>query len=146
MGWNTPDDWGSYYSNCGYCKGRVHASEGGCGCLDDHEQCHGCKNAPRTYTYKDRKTGKLKVGYHYYESEYEREGWHSLDELTEVGDKYFCETCLSCACCDEHHDDLAWCSDGDGLYCPTCMDPEHLHCPKDGTVLDSMAKHTKGAE
>ncbi len=29
MGWNVPDDWGSYYYSCG-----CHASEGGCSCKD----------------------------------------------------------------------------------------------------------------
>jgi len=40
MGWNVPDDWGSYYYNCDCCGSRYHASEGGCGCMDDLEcQC-----------------------------------------------------------------------------------------------------------
>ncbi len=29
MGWNVPDDWGSYYYSCG-----CHASEGGCSCKE----------------------------------------------------------------------------------------------------------------
>jgi hypothetical protein len=28
MSYNTPDDWGNYYSNCENCKQRTHASEG----------------------------------------------------------------------------------------------------------------------
>ena len=29
---NVPDDWGCYYTNCGYCGTRYHMSEGGCDC------------------------------------------------------------------------------------------------------------------
>jgi len=37
---NVPDDWGSFFTNCSRCGGRYHASEGGCGCMDDLEcQC-----------------------------------------------------------------------------------------------------------
>jgi len=40
MGWDVPDDWGSYYNNCSRCEAQYHASEGGCGCMDDLEcQC-----------------------------------------------------------------------------------------------------------
>ena len=47
MGWNLPDDWGSYYHNCGRCGSRYHASEGGCGCADDMVECGaGCGNGP----------------------------------------------------------------------------------------------------
>lgn len=42
MGWDLPDDWGSYYSNCELCGSRVHASEGGCGCTDDKTECATC--------------------------------------------------------------------------------------------------------
>lgn len=43
MGWNVPDDWGSYYNHCSRCGGRYHASEGSCGCLDDLDcQCGSC--------------------------------------------------------------------------------------------------------
>jgi hypothetical protein len=35
MGWgNVPDDWGCYFSRCPRCGTRVHASEGGCSCID----------------------------------------------------------------------------------------------------------------
>jgi len=36
---NVPDDWGMYYERCNRCGTRYHASEGGCGCLDDIEPC-----------------------------------------------------------------------------------------------------------
>ena len=36
MAYNTPDDWGNYYTWCFRCSRRYHASEGGCGC---YEQC-----------------------------------------------------------------------------------------------------------
>lgn len=36
---NVPDDWGNYYRECGRCGSTYHASEGGCGCLDDSVQC-----------------------------------------------------------------------------------------------------------
>ena len=32
-------DWGSYYRTCELCRERWHASEGGCGCADDWEDC-----------------------------------------------------------------------------------------------------------
>jgi len=41
MSWNVPDDWNSYYRNCGSCGTRYHASEGGCECetrRDDEAQ------------------------------------------------------------------------------------------------------------
>ena len=31
---NVPDDWGSYYTNCAYCRTRYHMSEGGCDCTE----------------------------------------------------------------------------------------------------------------
>lgn len=42
---NLPDDWNSYYRKCDRCGSRYHASEGGCGCLDNLEpcQCGECK-------------------------------------------------------------------------------------------------------
>jgi hypothetical protein len=39
MGWNVPDDWGSYYRRCDRCGSKYHASEGGCGCMDDVGEC-----------------------------------------------------------------------------------------------------------
>jgi hypothetical protein len=39
MGWNVPDDWGSYYTKCSRCGSRYHQSEGGCGCMDSLESC-----------------------------------------------------------------------------------------------------------
>jgi len=40
MGWgNVPDDWGCYFTKCSRCGTRYHASEGGCGCLEDLEPC-----------------------------------------------------------------------------------------------------------
>ncbi len=54
--YNVPDDWGSYYSNCEYCKTRVHASEGGC-------ECAGWANLPHLnsygYSYEDGEWSKV---------------------------------------------------------------------------------------
>ena len=36
---NVPDDWGSYYRRCDLCGRRYHASEGGCDCTDDLDDC-----------------------------------------------------------------------------------------------------------
>lgn len=61
MGWNVPDDWGSYYNRCSRCGSKYHASEGGCGCMDDLEcqcgkghwdgddspRCSSCGSGPR---------------------------------------------------------------------------------------------------
>jgi len=128
MGWNVPDDWGSYYYKCSYCGGRYHASEGGCGCLDDHEQCHGCKGG-RFFRGSDNR--------------YADEGWHHIDGLTEVGDKFFCEEHLVCECCDTEKDEnkLEWNTDADMLLCPACVDEEH-YCAKDGPLLDHIAEVT----
>ena len=38
IGWNVPEDWGSYYRKCSNCGSTYHASEGGCDCLDDEEE------------------------------------------------------------------------------------------------------------
>lgn len=34
---NTPDDWGCYYTRCGRCGARYHASEGGCDCRSEYD-------------------------------------------------------------------------------------------------------------
>lgn len=39
---NVPDDWNSYYHKCTHCGNRYHASEYGCGCLDDKSKCRAC--------------------------------------------------------------------------------------------------------
>ena len=131
MGWNAPDDWGSYYSKCSYCGSRVHASEGGCDCLEDAGQCEGCKGG-RFFRGSDNLAAD--------------EGWHPLDELTEIGGKYFCEEHIECGCCESKPDDddavtLAWSGDADMLLCPKCVDEDH-YCAKDGPLLDHMAKAT----
>jgi hypothetical protein len=53
VGWNVPDDWGSYYSNCDLCGSRVHASEGGCYCTEDHTECVGCADGTLEGFYPD---------------------------------------------------------------------------------------------
>ena len=35
MAYNVPDDWDNYYTSCGRCGRRYHASEGGCGCYEE---------------------------------------------------------------------------------------------------------------
>ncbi len=53
MGWDLPDDWGSYYSNCELCGSRVHASEGGCCCTDDKTECTTCADGTLDSYYDD---------------------------------------------------------------------------------------------
>lgn len=133
MGWNTPDDWGMYYSNCGYCGSRVHASEGGCGCTEEAEKCEGCGGGPRWR----------------YDTRAEQEGLHRIEDLTEVDGKYFCEEHLLCGCCDEGPDigdeeshTLKWSSEVDELLCPTCNVEDDHYCAKDGPLLEHLAKKT----
>lgn len=132
MGWNVPDDWGSYYSKCSYCGSRVHASEGGCGCLDDAEKCHTCSNERRPRWA--------------YDNEAQREGYFHIDDLHEIDGKYFCEEHAVCGCCSlgegGDEDDIAklkWHEDADDLSCSTCWEEEH-YCEAQGPLLDHMAK------
>ena len=118
---NVPDDWGSYYYKCEYCGSRYHASEGGCGCLEDAGQCAGCQNR-----------------YHYGMSRAEAEGWHPLDELTEVDGRLYCEEHLACECCEEETEGLGWCEEAEMLLCPRCTDADHW-CPAQGPLLDHIA-------
>ena len=126
---NVPDDWGSYYYKCEYCGGRYHASEGGCGCLEDAGQCVGCY-CGRPY---------------YGMSRGEAEGWHPLDDLTEVDGHLFCEEHLICGCCEEDTDaeKLAWCGEADMLCCPRCMVADHW-CEAQGPLLDHIARTVGG--
>jgi hypothetical protein len=128
MGWNVPDDWNSYYSRCEYCGSRVHASEGGCGCLEDHEQCVVCKNEPTGWYHRDDRR--------------EAEGWHHIDRLTRLGEHYVCEQHMVCGCCDTVKDPtkLSWESDADLVLCPKCNEDEDHYCEKDGNLLDHLAK------
>jgi len=36
---NVPDDWDMHWRRCEFCGQRYHASEGGCGCTDDLDEC-----------------------------------------------------------------------------------------------------------
>jgi len=131
MSWNVPDDWGSYYSNCSYCGSKVHASEGGCDCLEDAGQCEGCKGG-RFFRGSDNLAAD--------------EGWHPLDELSELGGKLFCKEHFVCECCDTNpaqdgETELKLDGDGDTLVCPKCTDEDH-YCAKCGPLLDYIAKVT----
>jgi hypothetical protein len=134
MGWNVPDDWGRYYSKCGYCGSQVHASEGGCGCLEDCEQCEGCKGGMNNRFFRGS------------ENRAADEGWHHIDELTEIDGKYYCGGCSTCECCSlgEHGDEdevakLRFNEDMGGLLCPECWEDDH-YCEAQGPLLDHMAK------
>jgi len=35
---NVPDDWDCYWRTCDRCGSRYHASEGGCGCIEEEEE------------------------------------------------------------------------------------------------------------
>jgi len=125
-------DWGNYYNRCSYCNKRYHASEGGCGCLDDHEKCYDCRTS-RFF----RGSG----------NQYAEEGWHHISALTEIGDKYFCEEHRVCGCCEAEKDDgdLTWDSGADMLLCAKCSDDDH-YCEKDGPLLDYLAKKAQPAD
>lgn len=38
---NVPDDWNNYWTRCGWCGGRYHASEGGCDCGTENHTSFG---------------------------------------------------------------------------------------------------------
>lgn len=134
---NVPDDWGMYYSKCGYCGSRYHASEGGCGCLEDAEQCVVCRSSVHNR----------------YGSLAEQEGWHPIDDLHEIGGSYFCEEHAVCLCCEageggneEEIAKLKLVEDTDDeLVCPTC-EPEDHWCEAQGPLLDHMAAKVSEAE
>lgn len=42
MSYNVPTDWDHYYNDCTLCGGRYHASDGGCGCVEEECECGGC--------------------------------------------------------------------------------------------------------
>lgn len=137
MGWNVPDDWGSYYSNCDYCGGRYHASEGGCHCLEDHEQCYFCQveAGERSFCGGDRRVD---------------EGWHHISRLTQVGDTYLCEDHTICDCCKVSKitaENFARWDESEDLwvYCSKCG-PEDHYCEKDGPLLDHIANKVDHAE
>lgn len=97
MGWNVPDDWGNYYYKCSHCGSRYHASEGGCGCLDDHVACAGSSR---------------------FESCYVRD-----DEAIEWNGQTFCAEHLVCDGCGEQDGDQGehlTPLEGD-RYCRACM-------------------------
>lgn len=95
MGWNVPDDWGSYYCKCSRCGSRYHASEGGCGCTEDHEQCSG-----------DR-TGDCYV---------------HVDEAIEWNGQHYCADHLRCDACDVSVAEDATLTDLEGdRFCEDCI-------------------------
>ena len=119
MGWNLPDDWGNYYSNCSLCGSRYHASEGGCCCTEDKLLCVGtaCNDSNDLDSYHE--------------------------ETVTVSGKEFCEHCLKCDCCDEDdREPLVYEDDADLLLCPRCL-PEDHWCPAKGPLLDHLAVVTK---
>lgn len=119
---NVPDDWGNYYYKCDYCGSRYHASEGGCDCLEDCGQCEMCmSNRP-----------------HYGMSRGEAEGWHRLDDLTELNGRHYCEEHYACGCCGEEPSEEATREVGDP-WCNRCADENHW-CPSQGPLLDHIAK------
>lgn len=117
MGWNVPDDWGSYYYNCSLCGSRCHASEGGCGCTEEKELCHGqnCGDSSSLDSY------------------------HDYEEVTKLGDgKNYCPDCLICECCDSN-ESVTYNEEHGLLLCPQCVDEDHW-CPAQGPLLDHVAK------
>ena len=101
MGWNLPDDWGMYYNKCGYCKSTYHASEGGCGCLEDHVECAG----------QDR-----------YEECFVHEEF-----AIKIGDKHYCEEHARCDACGEKHEDVEWIKPYEGdVYCDACWEESQV--------------------
>ena len=115
MGWNVPDDWGSYYRNCELCGGRYHASEGGCYCTEEKELCVGenCGNSR------------------------DLDSYHDYTEVTEVGGRKYCQECLICECCEETKEGLIYSEDHVMLLCERCV-PEDHWCPNMGPLLDHM--------
>lgn len=77
---NVPDNWGMYYQKCWRCGGRYHASEGGCGCLDnlecmcgkgnwDHDEtptCQSCNTGSYVQGRTHRRKHVARKTYHYY--------------------------------------------------------------------------------
>ena len=97
---NVPDDWGMYVYNCMICGSRYHMSEGGCGCTEDKDLCHGHNCGDST----------------------NRDHYH--EETRTLGDgKTYCEDCLECECCqdDGKTDPTIHYSEDHGLLlCKTC--------------------------
>lgn len=117
MGWNTPDDWGGYYTRCPLCGTRYHASEGGCRCLEDHEQCNACLK-------RDNRSDRPG-------------GYHHISTLKLYGTIYFCKEHLTCLCCDRAEKEIQIHPDEGDLVCSKCWNQDH-NCPKDYTVLDQI--------
>jgi len=93
---NVPDDWGMYYSKCSYCRSTVHASEGGCGCMDDYLPCDGAGRNRECYVH--------------------------FDSVIEIGGKNYCDEHACCDACGERHEDVEWIKampEGD-IYCDQC--------------------------
>lgn len=100
-GWNVPDDWGCYYNKCLRCGSRYHASEGGCGCLDDHVECAGSPRMGDTC-------------------------YVHVDEVIEWNGQDWCVDHLVCDGCGEPDGDKGehlTALEGD-LYCRTCIAEE----------------------
>ena len=98
MGWNVPDDWGSYYTNCGLCGTKYHESEGGCCCTEDKTVCNGANC----------------------NDENDLDSYH--EDVTEAGGRNYCEDCIECGFCGADEDVvLAFSEEADELLCPGCV-------------------------
>jgi len=120
MGWNVPDDWGSYYSRCSLCGTRYHASEGGCGCTEDKEFCvgPGCN---------DRNS---------------LDSYHDHQKVTDFGGgRFYCDDCIGCECCEDGKD-VSWDAEAGLLLCKRC-EPEDHWCPSQGPLLEHLEKVTR---
>lgn len=111
---NMPSDWNSWYSKCGRCGSRYHDSEGGCGCLDDYQECaaHGSSQFVKGY---GKRPGRM-VSIDCYV--------HVDDELVEVGDQSFCQDHALCEACGEHNDTSPLVDYEGSAYCAQCASEE----------------------
>ena len=96
---NVPDDWGMYYSKCPYCRSTVHASESGCGCMDDYLPCAGASRNRECYVH--------------YES------------VIEIAGKNYCADHAACDGCGDVLEDVEWLQPYDGdIYCEVCWEDD----------------------